>query len=300
MLRRRVSGILADYEDQHDHDVLRSDPIFKWIAGTSPDGPDLASQPTLSRFENSVTPRDDLRLREVFVDQFLDSFREPPPRLTFDIDTSDDPAHGKQQLEFFHGYYDQYQYQPRLITCAENDLTVMFCLLFGSAPAALGAEDDVEYLTRRVRQRFPDVEIHFRADSAFGVPLMFDACERSRVTYSMGEKMNQVLQRNSDEVLALATSQFATTSSPRPGSRNGCSRASMIRPVRGTRHGSPSSRPKPTRRGPTAARSSRTAPVRGCFPRRPTTNTPDHRNGGAPARARTVIKRSSSISTEDD
>ncbi|MCH8839231.1 MAG: transposase, partial [Planctomycetes bacterium] len=43
--------------DQNDHDALRSDPVFKLIAGRSPDDEDLASQPTLSRFENSVSVR---------------------------------------------------------------------------------------------------------------------------------------------------------------------------------------------------------------------------------------------------
>lgn len=52
---QRVYGILADYEDQNDHDTLRSDPVFKLLAGRLPDGDDLASQPTLSRFENAVT-----------------------------------------------------------------------------------------------------------------------------------------------------------------------------------------------------------------------------------------------------
>ena len=56
MVRQRVYGMLADYEDQNDHDALRSDPIFKVIAGRDPSDPkqDLASQPTLSRFENDV------------------------------------------------------------------------------------------------------------------------------------------------------------------------------------------------------------------------------------------------------
>ena len=40
--------------------------------------------------------------------------------LTFDVDGFDDPAHGEQQLVLFHGYYDQYQYLPRVITCAET------------------------------------------------------------------------------------------------------------------------------------------------------------------------------------
>src|ERR1700737_1836982 len=54
MVRMRIYGILADYEDQNDHDTLRFDPTFKLIAGRSPEGADLASQPTISRFENDI------------------------------------------------------------------------------------------------------------------------------------------------------------------------------------------------------------------------------------------------------
>src|SRR5262245_59811616 len=31
MVRSRVYGILAGYEDQNDHDILRADPVFKLI-----------------------------------------------------------------------------------------------------------------------------------------------------------------------------------------------------------------------------------------------------------------------------
>ena len=120
MARMRIYGILAGYADQNDHDQLRYDPVFKLLAGRRPSDDELASQPTLSRFENAINIPSLWRLRDVFVDQFLASFDEPPRRLTFDIDTFDDPTHGDQQLTFFHGYYEQYQYQPRLITCAER------------------------------------------------------------------------------------------------------------------------------------------------------------------------------------
>src|SRR3954468_11477186 len=52
MLRQRLFGILAGYEDCNDHDTLRDDPVFKLVAGRLPDDDPLASQPTLSRFEN--------------------------------------------------------------------------------------------------------------------------------------------------------------------------------------------------------------------------------------------------------
>lgn len=207
MVRSRVYGILADYEDQNDHDALRSDPVFKLIAGRSPDGSDLASQPTLSRFENAVTSADLWRLQDVFLDEFIASFDAPPARLTFDIDVFDDPVHGGQQLTFFHGYYDQYQYLPRVITCADNDQVVMLCLLFGTAPPTLGAEDDLEWLVRRLREVWPDVDIELRADSGFAVPLMYDVCERLRVWYTFGLRMNPVLQRESEDLLADAVAQ---------------------------------------------------------------------------------------------
>src|SRR4051794_12979467 len=53
MVRQRIYGILADYEDRNDHDTLRSDPVFKLIADRLPDDSDLASQP---RSRASRTP----------------------------------------------------------------------------------------------------------------------------------------------------------------------------------------------------------------------------------------------------
>src|SRR4051812_42075867 len=93
MVRQRVYGILADYEDQNDHDTLRSDPVFKLLADRLADDADLASQPTLSRFENAVSIPDLWRLPDVFVGLFIQSFVEAPAHLSFDIDPFDDPAH---------------------------------------------------------------------------------------------------------------------------------------------------------------------------------------------------------------
>src|ERR1043166_9061551 len=76
MVRSRVFGILAGYEDQNDHDTLCIDPVFKLIADRSLEADDLASQPTLSRFENKINIASLKRFREVFVDQFIASFAE--------------------------------------------------------------------------------------------------------------------------------------------------------------------------------------------------------------------------------
>ena len=115
-----------------------------------------------------------------------------------------DPAHGHQQLTFWHAYYDQNQYLPLVITCAENDQFVMLSLRHGSAHAALGADDDVAYLVTRLRQAWPDVALHFRGDCGFGVPALYEVCERLRATYTFGLSANAVLQRETEGLLAEA------------------------------------------------------------------------------------------------
>ena len=214
MVRQRIYGILADYEDQNDHDTLRYDPVFKIIADRLPNDPDLASQPTLSRFENAVSIAGLWRLRDVLVDKFIQSFDRPPGHLTLDLDAFDDPAHGDQQLIMFHGYYDQYQYLPIIITCAENDLVLLIGLRFGTCPAYLGVDNDLRYLAQRLRAVWPDVHIHVRGDSGFGVPLMYDVCQELRLSYTFGIGMNSRLRDLSDDLLKQAVEDYEKTGQP--------------------------------------------------------------------------------------
>jgi hypothetical protein len=214
MVRQRIYGILADYEDQNDHDTLRSDPVFKLVADRLPVDPDLASQPTLSRFENAVSIPDLWRLRDMLVDLFIQSFATSPRHLTLDIDAFDDPAHGQQQLIMFHGYYEQYQYLPIVITCAENDMVLLIGLRHGTCHASLGADNDLRYLMGRLRAVWPDVHIHVRGDSGLGVPLMYDVCQELRLTYTFGIGMNSRLRAMSDDLLKQALEDYERTGVP--------------------------------------------------------------------------------------
>jgi len=214
MVRSRLFGILAGYEDQNDHDALRTDAIFKLLANRSPEDDDLASQPTLSRFENSITAKSLLRLEDWFIERFVNSFDEPPREVTLDIDVFDDPTHGAQQLTFFHGYYHQYQYLVRAITCAENDTVVLPVLLYGTADVALGLAHDVERIVRALREKFSHVLIRVRADAGYAKPWFYRLCERLDIEYSIGLGMNAVLKRNSEALLEQALEQCEQTGQP--------------------------------------------------------------------------------------
>jgi hypothetical protein len=217
MTRSRVYGILAGYEDCNDHDALRSDPVFKLIAGRLPTDDDLASQPTLSRFENAIGPPSLFRLEDLLIEQFVESLDGPagePLRVTLDLDVFDDPTHGQQQLTFFHGFYEQYQYLPRVMTCADNDLVVMAALLPGTMHAATGVDDDLHKLVPRLRERFPHVRIVLRCDSGFATPRMYESCERLGVDYTIGLGLNATLKNLSDDCLQQAVQQFEQSGEP--------------------------------------------------------------------------------------
>jgi hypothetical protein len=214
MTRSRIYGIIADYIDQNDHDTLRHDPIFKIIAGRSPEDKDLASQPTLSRFENAINIPSLKRLQDLFLDQFVASFAAPPGHLTLDLDAVDDPAHGAQQLVLFHGYFDQYQYFPNFITCAENEQFVMLALRHGSAPAAFAADSDLEGVAKRLRQAWPGVRLYVRGDAGYGMPHMYRICEQLDIDYTFGIAANNVLKKASEQLLDRAVRLYEETKMP--------------------------------------------------------------------------------------
>ncbi len=118
MLRQRLFGILAGYEDCNDHDILRDDPVFKLIADRLPEDEALASQPTLSRFENSARRRLLQKLGSTSRSTPASSAYKQkhggrlPASITLDLDATDDPTHGHQQLTLFHESAGQYRYFP--------------------------------------------------------------------------------------------------------------------------------------------------------------------------------------------
>jgi hypothetical protein len=52
------------------------------------------------------------------------------------------------------------------------------------------------------------VVLHFRGDCGFGVPAMYDVCERLSVRYTFGLSANAVLQRQTEDLLAKAVATY--------------------------------------------------------------------------------------------
>ena len=78
LVRQRLFAIAQGYEDNNDAATLAQDPAFKIMAGRAPESaPDLASQPTLSRFENQVNAKDLRRLSDWLLELYLKTHPGP-------------------------------------------------------------------------------------------------------------------------------------------------------------------------------------------------------------------------------
>jgi hypothetical protein len=117
LLRQRIYQIVAGYEDANDADRLRHDPLLQILADQKL-GDTLGSQPTLSRWENAPSARDLVRMNDSLLEQFIHLCGKQVRKrgeILLDVDSTDDPTHGQQQLSFFNGAYGQHMYHPMLI-----------------------------------------------------------------------------------------------------------------------------------------------------------------------------------------
>ena len=212
MLSQRLFGIIAGYEDCNDHDDLRNDPVFKILAGRRPTGDELASQPTLSRFENSVTPAMLQRLVDFNITTGVERLQrqhgDVPDEIILDIDPTDDATHGRQQLSLFHGFYKQHQYLPQIISEPTTKHVFLAWLRPGTAHPSLGADDDLMRVVSGLRKAKAGVTIHVRGDCGFGLPKMYDVCEENELSYTFGMASNARLKVLAEDLMQRAVDGY--------------------------------------------------------------------------------------------
>jgi hypothetical protein len=214
LVRQRVYQIACGYEDCNDAATLAGDPVFKAAVDRAPDSdPDLASQPTLSRFENSLSRTNLYRAAQVLIDLFV-ARTAPPRRIILDLDATDDPTHGQQQFSFFHGYYDTYCYLPLLcFASADGGPQQLLAAVLRPGNVHAGAKTVVilKRLVAQLRQAWPDTPILLRGDSGLALPEVYDWCEANGVDYLIGLARNSRLQALAEPFLTVARDEHRQT-----------------------------------------------------------------------------------------
>ena len=214
LLAQRVFSIACGYPDANDSARLGSDPIHKMLLDRDPvTGPDLASQPTLSRFENAVGAKDLYRMGEALAERVIERhakrLRGHARRVTIDLDPTDDPTHGAQQLSFFNTHYDSWCYLPVMGFVSFNDEVEQYLcaavLRPGNVTAPVGAVGILRRLLMMVRHYFPGARIRIRLDGGFAHPGLLDFLDAEpNLEYVVAMAKNAVLQRKAEEAMQYA------------------------------------------------------------------------------------------------
>ncbi|MBH0200677.1 MAG: IS1380 family transposase [Nitrospira sp.] len=213
LLRQRIFGLACGYEDGNDAARLIDDPLHKLAVGRDPvTGDALASQPTLSRFENAASPRALYRMGRMLASTVIAQHRHRlkgrAQRITIDLDPTDDPTHGQQELAFFNGHYDTWCYLPLVATLTFNDEAEQFLVAIvlrpGNSPAKHGAFGLLRTLLRQLRRAFPCTPVRVRVDGGFAGNDWLDFLEAERVEYVVGLANNPRLARHAGRLLGEA------------------------------------------------------------------------------------------------
>ncbi len=220
LLRQRVFGIACGYADCNDAARLADDAIHKLLLDRDPiAGPALASQPTLSRFENAVGWEELRDMAHVLADTVIETQRRRlkgrATRITIDLDPTDDPTHGQQAFTFFNGHYDTWCYLPIVATVTFNDEAEQFAVAAvlrpGNAPATRGARGILRRLLGKLRAAFPTATFRVRLDGGFAHPKLFPFLERQQVEYVVAMASNRRLEKRARRLMGKARMRSKAT-----------------------------------------------------------------------------------------
>jgi hypothetical protein len=219
LIRQRVFAIACGYEDANDAARLRSDPTHKLVSDRDPKkGMDLASQPTLSRFENSVTAGECFRVGEALAELVIQRHhRRLGPKkvrqITLDFDGSRDATHGVQQLGLFNSHFGDWCYFPLFgfitFNQEKDQYLIASVLRSGGSKEVEGTLAILRRLIPRLKALFPRARVTVRLDGGFQGPALLDLLDELKVKYMVGYAKNSVLLAASADLMESVRQEAA-------------------------------------------------------------------------------------------
>jgi len=204
-LKQRVYMLMLGYEDANDVQHLKHDPLFKDVI----EG-DLASQPTISRFENSMNRSAIFKMCNLWVDMYIKSLKGRK-EIIIDVDGTDDPTYGVQQLSLFNGYYGQYMYNELFFHDGQTGQTILPVLRPGNSHSNKWFVAILKRIIKKIRAKYPEMKIIIRADSGFSGAAFYKLADEYNLKYAIGlatnERLKKKVKRASDAVEFLYQKQ---------------------------------------------------------------------------------------------
>ena len=216
MLTQRVFQIAAGYEDANDCDTLRDDMILKICAEVLPEsGNSLSSQPTMSRFENSLSRSELYKIVVAFVDNFIQSYSEEPSVIILDPDDTNSNTFGTQQLALFNEYYGEYCYMPLHIYEGQSGKLIATILKPGRRSKTADVFSILHRIISHLRKVWKNTILIVRGDGHFcSKELMAWTAGQDKVYFLTGLTGNKLLNDLARITINSAEKQFKSSGNP--------------------------------------------------------------------------------------
>jgi hypothetical protein len=188
-LKQRVFMMMLGYEDANDVKHLQHDPLFKDVLQG-----DLASQPTISRFENSLDKHSIFALSNAWIDHYVSSL-SGRKRIVIDVDATDDPTHGNQQMSMFNGYYGQFMLNELFFHDGHTGQIILPVLRPGNSHSNKWYVSILKRIIIKIRAAYPKMEIVIRTDSGFSCAPFYKLVDDYNLLFATGQASNAVLKK---------------------------------------------------------------------------------------------------------
>jgi hypothetical protein len=207
---QRVYQIVAGYEDANDCNKLRDDAILKMSVGRSPiNGSPLASQPTMTRFENTPTHKQLYNIAYAFAEHFINSYASEPQIIIIDCDDTNSDIHGGQQLGLYNDYYGEYCYMPLHIYEGLSGKLISTILKPGRRSKGVNVYGILRRLITLLRKSWKNTVIIIRGDSHFcSKDLMDWSVGQDNIRFMTGLSGNKVLNAHVKDLVKSSEIEF--------------------------------------------------------------------------------------------
>ncbi len=154
----------------------------------------MASQPTISRFENSLNKETIFKLSYAWIDRYVSSLKGRD-EITIDVDATDDPTYGNQQMSMFNGYYGQFMLNELFFHDGETGQIILPVLRPGNSHSNRWYVGILRRIIQKIKKAYPELKITIRTDSGFSCAPFYKLGADYDLFFVTGQASNSVLKR---------------------------------------------------------------------------------------------------------
>ncbi|MBN7577203.1 IS1380 family transposase [Clostridium sp. 2-1] len=196
ILLQKVYQRIAGYTTDDNSDELRYDPALTTILDKNA----LASQPTISRFNNNLD-KENLRqfnkINELVLDKVYSI--DMPNQIILDIDSTNFETYGNQYGSAYNSHYSANGYHPLLVFDGLTGDLLKAELRSGNVYTSRKTVAFIGPLLKRYSNKYICTDLYIRGDSGFAIPGLYEIAEEHDAKYAIRLKANATLYKYSEE-----------------------------------------------------------------------------------------------------